>query len=142
LFNLRHFIEIFADPSIVFMALSSDDGIQGWWSLDVKIPKTQDGQIYVNFSEQYKNVLKIEHAEKHEVSWLVEEGDPEWVGTRIRFKIEASDSMVTLRFSHENWQEETDFYTACNLQWAHYLLSLKNYCEVGKGKPYGRKTSS
>lgn len=138
LFNLRHFIEIFADPSIVFMALSSTDGVQGWWSQDSKMPSSEGGKAYVNFGKKYKNVFKVERLAKDEICWLAEKGDPEWVGTRIRFSLENSETMVTVRFSHEAWREETDFYAACNLQWAHYLLSLKNYCEVGRGKPYGR----
>ncbi|GGM93953.1 hypothetical protein GCM10010967_28860 [Dyadobacter beijingensis] len=32
-----------------------------------------------------------------------------------------------------NWRELTEFYQWCNYNWAMFLLSLKDYCEKGKG---------
>lgn len=136
-YAIRHFIQIFCDPSIVFMALSSSDGVQNWWTRDAQLANEEGGKAYINFGKQYKNVFTIEKQTKNEICWKVEEGDEQWVGTRIRFLLEYEESMVTLRFSHEDWREETDFYAGGNFQWAHYILSLKNSCEVGRGKPYG-----
>lgn len=137
MYAIRHFIQIFCDPSIVFMAIATSDGVQNWWTRDSDLADQEGGKAYINFGKQYKNVFIIEKRSEQEIVWLVEQGDEQWVGTRIRFVLENEENMVTVRFSHEEWREETDFYAGCNFQWAHYLLSLKNYCEVGKGKPYG-----
>ncbi len=85
MFSLRHFIEIFADPSIVRMAISSTDGIQGWWAKYAKSDAQEVGRVKVNFGKHYKNLFEIEKQSSEDICWLVVEGNKEWIGTRIRF---------------------------------------------------------
>ena len=68
-------------------------------------------------------------------SWHCLEGDPEWIGTDISFDLEEKDEETILRFTH-TWREITEFYAHCNFQWGKYLVSLKEYCETGKGFPF------
>ena len=81
-------------------------------------------------------MLIQELEENKKVVWKCEEGDREWVGTTINFILEPGGEWTHLRFIHDNWNKETDFFANCNYHWGHYLLSLKNYCEVGRGSPY------
>jgi hypothetical protein len=66
----------------------------------------------------------------------VDEAHPEWVGTRVTFDLEPAGGRTMLRFGHRGWREATDFLGSCNYQWAHYLRSLKRYCETGAGEPW------
>lgn len=70
------------------------------------------------------------------VEWQCEIGDKEWVETKLIFEIEEKGDGSVLRFTHDDWIEETDFFASCNYQWGYYLRSLKQYCETGKGTPF------
>jgi len=81
--------------------------------------------------------MKITNLEdKQKVEWECLQGDKEWMGTNFVFELEEKNNKTTLRFTHSNWKEVTDFYASCNYHWGWYMTSLKNYCETGKGQPF------
>jgi hypothetical protein len=41
-------------------------------------------------------------------------GDKKWIGTKLIFEIEGKNNSCILRFTHEDWKEETDFFALCN----------------------------
>ena len=63
-------------------------------------------------------------------------GDEQWVGTEFHFEISEENGDTLLRFGHINWTDQTEFFGHCNFQWGRYLMSLKKYCETGKGEPF------
>ena len=74
MFYIKHNVIIRSKSSIVFQAVSTSEGIQGWWTVDSRL-------------------------------------DPKLGGI-------------------------AEFYAHCNFQWGKYLVSLKEYCETGKGFPF------
>ena len=60
----------------------------------------------------------------------------EWIGTTINFELKENNKQISLRFSHLNWTEESEFYGFCNYSWGRFLESLKSLCEMGTGNPY------
>jgi hypothetical protein len=73
------------------------------------------------------------------LEWECLEGDKEWIGTTFLFDLEEKDESTILRFSHNNWKEDTDFFASCNYNWGYYLKSLKQYCETGEGTPFSEE---
>ena len=134
---IKHFLVIEAPANKIYQALTSPEGVSGWWTSQNKIgEKVGDSNIF-DFGNRYHNEMKIIQLEPDKkVEWACLVGDKEWVGTKILFKIEEIDGSTALRFSHSNWQDETDFFASCNYQWGYYLMSLKLYCETGKGMPF------
>ena len=64
-------------------------------------------------------------------------GPEEWLGTFFEFRFATEDGGLTaLYFTHGDWQEETPFHFHCSMKWARFLLSLKEYVELGKGRPF------
>jgi hypothetical protein len=43
---------------------------------------------------------------------------------------------VLLHFRHSKWREDARMFPECSMAWAIYLLSLKEFVEKGKGRPY------
>jgi hypothetical protein len=85
----------------------------------------------------YYNKMKITNLlNNKKVEWDCLEGDKEWIGTTFLFDLEEKDGSTILRFSHNNWKEETDFFASCNFNWGYYLNSLKQFCESGEGTPF------
>ena len=134
---IKHFLVIEAQANKVYQALTTPEGVSGWWTSQNKIgEKVGDSNIF-DFGNRYHNEMKIIQLEQDKkVEWACLVGDKEWVGTKILFRVEEIDGSTALRFSHSNWKDETDFFASCNYQWGYYLMSLKLYCETGKGMPF------
>lgn len=135
--DIRHNIIIDCYPGQVYEALTTKKGIQGWWTPDTVIEPEIGSVSEFIFGERYHNKMKITDLQPYKrITWLCLEGDREWIGTDFVFDLEEKQGKTLLRFGQNNWKEQTDFYAHCNFQWGQYMISLKNYCETGIGKPF------
>lgn len=135
--HIRHLVTINCSPYIVYNALTTKTGIQGWWTSDTVIePKIGTIAEFI-FGNRYHNKMEItDLLPNTRVAWLCKVGDHEWVGTDFTFDLEGNDSQTLFRFGHNKWEEQTDFFAYCNFKWGYYLMSLKQYCETGIGNPF------
>lgn len=135
--HIKHNLTINTSPETVYRALTTENGIRGWWTADTKIKPEAGSIAEFNFGERYHNEMKIMDLQPNRrVEWYVLEADAEWIGTTITFNLEEKEEKTLLRFGHINWEQPTDFYANCNYQWGRYLRSLKDFCETGKGTPF------
>lgn len=143
MYDIKHLVTIDAPISVVYMALTEQEGLAGWWTTDT-VANPRVGSIAgFRFGDQYHNTMRIEVLEPDSrVEWVCLDGNPEWVDTTIVFALEAQDGSTVLRFTHGAWREMTDFFGACNYNWGFYMRSLKAYCETGKGTPFTRDDAS
>ena len=134
---IKHYLLIKAQPEKVYNAITKTGGLQGWWTAEAKADERVGGTAEFIFGERYYNKMKITNLlNNKKVEWKCLEGDKEWIGTTFLFDLEEKDGSTILRFSHNDWKEETDFFASCNYNWGYYLNSLKQYCETGKGTPF------
>jgi len=135
--EIKHFLIIKASPEKVYRAITEQEGLASWWTRET-IAKPQIGSIAeFNFGNQYHNKMRITRLVPHKiVEWECLMGDKEWIGTTFRFELIPDKENTNVRFTHGNWKEMTDFFASCNFQWGHYMRSLKDYCETGKGEPF------
>ena len=135
--SIKHYLLIKAPAEKVYTALSKTDGLCGWWTTGAKADEHIGGTADFIFGERYYNKMKITNLKNSKtVEWECLEGDKEWIGTTFLFDLEEKDGNTILRFSHNNWKEETDFFASCNYNWGYYLNSLKQYCKTGEGTPF------
>ncbi|MDX1641723.1 MAG: SRPBCC domain-containing protein [Balneolaceae bacterium] len=135
--HIRHNLIIDAPPENVYKAITTKGGIQNWWTDDTEIEPIIGSIATFNFGDRYHNEMKIVDIQPNKrVEWLCIEADAEWIDTTIIFEIEEKDRKAFLRFAHNNWKNQNDFYAHCNYQWGRYMNSLKCYCETGKGNPF------
>ena len=135
--DIRHNITIDCKPEKIYQALTTKRGIQGWWTPDTCIEEKIGSTAEFIFGDRYHNKMKISDLKPDKrVAWHCLQGDPEWIGTDFFFDLEEKDGTTLLRFGQHNWKAQTDFYAYCNFQWGNYLISLKDYCEKGKGYPF------
>ena len=135
--GIKHYLLIKASPEKVYTALTTTEGLKGWWTSEAKAEEFVGGIAEFIFGEQYHNKMKITNLlNSTKVEWKCLEGDKEWIGTTFLFDLEEKDGSTILRFSHNNWKEETDFFASCNYHWGYYMSSLAKYCETGKGTPF------
>jgi uncharacterized protein YndB with AHSA1/START domain len=135
--SIKHYLHIKAQPEKVYNAITKTGGLRGWWTFEAKADEIVGGTAEFIFGERYYNRMKITNLKDNKtVEWECLEGDKEWIGTTFLFDLEDKDGSTILRFSHNNWKEETDFFASCNFNWGYYLNSLKQYCETGIGTPF------
>jgi len=134
---IKHYLIINSPPEEVYNAITKTEGLKNWWTVGAKADEKIDGTAEFIFGERYHNKMKIINLQDNKiVEWECLEGDKEWIGTTFLFDLEEKDGSTILRFSHNKWREETDFFASCNFNWGYYMNSLKQYCETGEGTPF------
>ncbi|GGC98792.1 SRPBCC family protein [Undibacterium terreum] len=139
--NIVHRIGIRAPISTVYAAVSTIEGIAGWWTRDTSGESRLGGSIQVHFrtpSREEIGKMGFELSKldvNKEVHWHFTSGPEEWLGTDVTFSLSQEGDCTLILFGHRNWREEVEFMAHCSMKWATFLLSLKLQAEAGKGKP-------
>jgi len=138
--EIRHMLLIDAPADAVYRALTEQEELAGWWTVQALAEPKVDTIADFKFGDRYHTAMRVAMLEPHaKVEWECVAGDEEWIGTRVRFDLEAEGDQTLMRFFHSGWREATDFFASCNYNWGYYLSSLKSYCENGKGTPFQYK---
>src|SRR4051812_33212154 len=135
-----------APPAAVYAALTTPAGLHGWWTDDCDVATEAGAELRVRFDATHKE-MRIEHLEPgREVRWLcvgahIAVGKlaarDEWVGTRLVFRIAAEgDGRSRLEFEHIGLVPEIACYGMCSDAWRHFLGSLQQFVETGRGTPH------
>jgi uncharacterized protein YndB with AHSA1/START domain len=136
--DILHRVGIVAPIDDVFAALTTIDGLAGWWTEDTSGDAGVDGVIKFRFKDAPPpggfDMLVLETEPGQRVEWEVVGGADEWVGTRIRFDLKEEDGFTIVLFSHLDWREPVEFMHHCSTKWATFLMSLKKLVETGQGE--------
>ena len=140
--DIIHRVGMKAPVSKAYAALSSVEGVAGWWTREVTGQSRPGGTISFLFrspdgdemARMDMEVLELVADEK--VRWRVKSGPEEWVGTDVTFDLSQQGEYAVLVFGHRNWREAVEFTAHCSMKWATFLLSLKQLVETGAGKPH------
>ena len=139
--DIIHRVGIKAPLADVYAALSTVEGVAGWWTRHTTGSSSIGGAIEVRFHSvdgkevgcMSMNVLAL-NANRN-VHWRVVSGPEEWVGTDVTFHLFREGEYTIVLFGHRNWREANDFAAHCSMKWATFLLSLRALVENGKGQP-------
>lgn len=132
--DILHRVGIAARPDRVYQALTSVDGLRGWWTAETKGEPTRGGTIDFGFCKM--QVLEAVPGER--VRWRCVDGPPEWVGTEVSFALSWRDDQTFVVFEHAAWREPVEFMHHCSTKWAVFLLSLRDLVEKSAGAPAPR----
>ena len=139
--DIIHRIGIKAPLSQVYAALSTVEGVAGWWTRETTGASKLGGTVNVRFrTPSGDEVGKMEFellklTPNKEVQWRFKAGPEEWVGTDVTFNLSQDGDYTVIVFGHRNWREAVEFMAHCSMKWATFLLSLRELVETGKGKP-------
>jgi uncharacterized protein YndB with AHSA1/START domain len=132
-------IRVNAKPEALFDALVTLTGLAAWWT-DVTGSGEAGGELTFIF-EAGTCVMRVDEATRPaSVRWSVTDCAflPDWVGTRPTFTIAPTDAnRCELQFRHYGLTPELDCIDECTRGWDHFLVSLRDYAEVGRGSPRG-----
>lgn len=142
--DIKHLLEISVTKEKVYKAITTQNGLANWWTQDVTAKPEVGSIAKFRFNDIFSADLKITALEENRViKWgCVDSSEEEWVKTDFTFSLEESKSGTLLRFAHDNWWKGmSDGFQRSNFLWGYYLQSLKEYCESGRGRPYGKPSN-
>lgn len=135
--DILHRIAATTTPDRVYEALTTIDGLAGWWTTDTTGDAAPGGTITFRFGPPRSIEVEVMDQRPYErVTWEVTDGPEEWIGTHVTFELEQEGPFTIVRFKHEHWREPVEFMSHCSTRWATYLLSLKALVETGAGSPH------
>jgi uncharacterized protein YndB with AHSA1/START domain len=127
----------------VYNALTTLEGLAGWWTPIVSGTPTKGGEIRLGFTRLDEEIVMHVHqaTRPSTVIWncVTHTGHPEWADTRIVFELEPSEgdgASSRLRFRHIGLIPRLSCYETCEAGWERFLPSLVDYAEHGIGNPF------
>ena len=126
-------------PEKVYDALTTVEGLAGWWTDDTLGNSDVGGVVQFRFPPVGgfdMQVVGLEPSER--VTWRVIDGPEEWVGTTIDWRLRQDGDYTIVLFKHQGWKEPVEFMHHCSTKWGSFLMSLKSLVETGEGAPAPR----
>jgi uncharacterized protein YndB with AHSA1/START domain len=136
--DILHKIGTKASLDDVYQALTTTDGLSGWWTNDTKGDSGKIGGIIkFRFGDNGGFDMKVAALEpnKH-ILWEVIDGPEEWIGSKINWDLKQEDGYTIVLFKHQGWKEASESMHHCSTKWGVFLLSLKSLVETGKGAAF------
>ncbi|MEH6995713.1 SRPBCC domain-containing protein [Neobacillus drentensis] len=130
--NMPHQITINVTPEKVFDAITTTEGLKGWWSTDAKAEPQVGSIAEVGFyNRQAVFQLHIDRLEPGKlVEWTAQHDMPAWKGTKIRFDLSVNENGATVvNFNHSGFQSMEGPYAMINTTWGSLMYILKQYVE-------------
>jgi uncharacterized protein YndB with AHSA1/START domain len=134
--DILHRVGIRSSPGDVYQALTTRDGLAGWWTVDTQGESAVGEVLQFRFGEKGgfdMEVLELQPDER--VVWKVVGGPDEWIGTKVDWELRQDDDHTIVLFRHEGWKEPVEFMHHCSTKWAIFMMSLKTLVETGSGSP-------
>ena len=138
--DILHRVGVKASVADTYKALTTREGLAGWWTTNTTGESTVGGSLNFRFLVGGKDIggfeMKVlELTPASRVLWQVVDGPAEWIGTRISWELKQEDDHAIVLFQHLDWKEPVEFMYHCSTKWGVFLMSLKSLVETGKGDP-------
>ena len=132
-------VPIEADRKVVYDAVATSEGVNKWWSNHTEGPRGAGSTMSVAFPDApiTFDFEVVDEVPSERVVWHCLAGPPEWIGTDIRFDVQADEQGNTsVLFSHDGWATTEESYPFIAYSWAQILPRLKHLAETGRGDPF------
>ena len=136
---ILHVLDISGSRHDLYRALTTQDGLAGWWSTRVNAEPSVGSVIDFRFAGDFNPDMEITALDDDaEVSWRCVGGHEPWADSTFGFRIaELPDGRSRLRFRQDYATElGDDAYGTYNFNWGYYLESLRRYVVEGTGMPF------
>jgi uncharacterized protein YndB with AHSA1/START domain len=137
MYSIKHLFHINAPADKVYKAISTIKGLSGWWTVETLGTSEPEQVIQFRFGNQGPDMKVIQFNTDQKVVWECVASPFGWEGNSITFLLDQNQGKTRVRFTHEGFKEQDDFYAICNFSWGRYMESLRQYCQTGKGEAFG-----
>ena len=135
--NITHAIGSTVTKKNAMAAITTLEGLSNWWTNDTTGDPNQGGTLKFRFGKHGGPDMAVEQVTENAVIWRCISGPQEWINTTIEFVFADNENGgCLLMFTHRGWDTETPFHYHCSMKWASFLLSMKEYLELGTGRAF------
>lgn len=136
--TIIHTVHIHSPREVVYKALTTEEGVTGWWTTKATLHPGVGGVIEFTFVGDFNpHMSQLALAEGERVAWRCVAGHTNWLSNTFTFALRNVGGEPSLQFVQEYAQElDDDTYGTYNFNWGYYLGSLKALCEKGAGTPF------
>lgn len=136
--SIKHLFHINAPKEKVFEALTTIEGLAGWWTSNTSGDCSVGEVIQFRFGDFSGPDMKVKEIKPNElVTWECVGENDGWLGHIFSFHLDTNENKTRVRFEQSGWEETGDFYASCNFSWGRYFESLRQLCQTGKGEAFG-----
>ena len=127
--------ETTADPARVIEALTTTAGITAFWTTQADVPAEVGKALTLGFAQAPAPFdLVLDESTDRTVVWRTETFPPHWIGTTVRWNVDAVDGGAMVRFRHGPFADE-DEAGAVAFTWGQIVVQLKALAETGTATP-------
>ena len=135
--KIKHRVGVNAPIDQVFAALTTSEGLAGWWASAAEVSMKIGGSVELTFNGL--SVLKFKCKgiqENKAVNIQCVEGPGPWQDSELLFELEQAVDQVFVTLTHRNDAASEEDFLYFSTKWTCYLLSLRDLIETGAGRPY------
>jgi hypothetical protein len=116
--------------------------LAGWWASQAAGTPNVGATIDLAFTGTNGLSFNVRDLEPYRlVNFECMAGPRAWRGTRLRFELQNQNEQIFVTLAHANLdRSDQDSFLYFSTKWPVYLLSLKDFVETGKGRPYPHDT--
>jgi uncharacterized protein YndB with AHSA1/START domain len=127
--------DVDAAPEAVLEAVKTTEGIKGFWTSRAEVPGEIGETLKLEFAiAPLPFDLRLEQSDERTVVWRTETFPPHWVGTTVRWDVEARDDGTTVSFRHAGFSDDEEAGRVA-YTWGQIMARLKEYAETGSPHP-------
>lgn len=133
-------VPIRAPQDVVFRAVSTPAGFDAWWTKTSAGHAVAGAEFELGFGPEYNwraRVTKCTSPSEFELQLV--QSDPDWLGTRVGFRLEPQAQLTQLRFYHTGWRTANEHWRVSCYCWPIYLRLLRRHLEHGELVPYDQR---
>jgi uncharacterized protein YndB with AHSA1/START domain len=133
-------LEVDAPAKEIAEALTTQQGIAGWWTDDVSFPSGAGATMTLGFPiAPLPFQLRVDEADEQQVAWTsIGEFPPHWAGTRVVWTLAPAGESTTVHFVHDGWASDEGPFGSSALTWGRLMDTLKRFAETGTPAPLFR----
>ena len=134
-----------ADAAAFRAALTTTEGINGWWSLRADIAEGRQGvggEHTLQFDKGGDQVVmkfRVDAVEDDRVVWTcLDNGNPVWPGTTLTWRLDSGAVHFEQAGFADQWIGTPPHQMTIGPNgWGHFMNSLQSYLAGGGGQPWG-----
>jgi uncharacterized protein YndB with AHSA1/START domain len=127
--------DVDAEPQTVLEAITTSDGIKGFWTTSAEVPTTVGDTLKLGFAVAPAPFdLRLDQSDENTVVWRTQTFPPHWIGTCVRWDVEPRDEGATVTFRHAGFADEVEAGQVA-YTWGQIMVKLKAYAETGRADP-------
>ena len=135
---LVHQVNVKATPDTIYKAVSTEQGLRGFWTSDSKAEPRVGSIATFGFGGPTQRMRIDELVPGKRVKWTALADFPNWDRTTVTWEISAAENGETgVLFRHADWPASVtqDDLGSINYSWGLIVERLKQYAETGKPNP-------